>query len=688
MRRLLCFASFAVCVTLSWPFASARAQSPHPMSFDDMISMSRVSDPQVSPDGKWVAYSVAKPDLPANHLVHNIWLVPTAGGEPRQITQGGSDERPRWSPDGRSIAFISSRDNAGQVYILSLAGGEARGLTSLSTGADNEIWSPDGKSIAFISSVYPDCPDEACNAKRDDEKSKSKVKARIYTKLMVRHWTSWWDGKRSHLFIVPLSGGAPKDLTPKADYDVPPFNLGNPEAISFSPDSKEIAFTADTDDATSAEATSTNGDIFTVPSDGSAASKRITENPGDDWGPVYSKDGKSIAYVSQLVPGYEADRWRLMLYDRASGKHTNLTETWDRSIGAFEWAPDSKTIYFSAEDQGEGPIYAIAATAGSTPRKIISEGFNPEFDLSADGQTLVFTRQGFTAPSEVFSAHADGSAAQQITHHNSSILAGLTPVKWESFWFNGSDGVKVNAFLVTPPDFDSSKKYPLLVLVHGGPQDAWDDSWSYRWNQRLMVSPGYVALIVNFRGSSGYGAKFEEEISKDWGGQPYRDVMGGIDAAIAKYPFIDKDRVAAAGGSYGGYMIDWLATHTDRFKCLISHAGPFDAASMYGATEELWFEDWEFNGPPWVHPELFQKWSSFADAGNLGKFKTPTLVIGGELDFRVPYTQDLEFFTALQRQGVPSKLMIYPDEGHWVLKPQNSQLWYKTFFDWLATYLR
>ena len=687
MRHLLCLASSAVCLIFIWPSTTTRAQSTHPMTFDDMISMSRVSDPQVSPDGKWVAYSVAKPDLDANHILHNIWLVSTTGGEPRQVTQGGSDERPRWSPDGQSIAFISSRDNAGQVYILSLTGGEARRVTSLSTGADNEIWSPDGKSIAFISSVYPDCPDDACNAKRDDEKSKSKVKARIYTKLMVRHWTSWWDGKRSHLFIVPVSGGAPKDLTPKADYDVPPFNLGNPEAISFSPDSKEIAFTANTDDATSAEATSTNGDIFTVPADGSAPSKRITDNPGDDWGPIYSKDGKWIAYVAQLQPGYEADRWRLMLYDRASGKHTNLTENLDRSIGAFEWAPDSKTIYFSAEDQGEGPIYAMSATAGSTPRKIISEGFNPEFDLSADGNTLVFTRQGFTAPSEVFSAHADGSNTQQITHHNSEILAGLTPVKWESFWFNGTDGVKVNAFLVTPPNFDSSKKYPLLVLVHGGPQDAWDDSWSYRWNQRLMVSPGYVALIVNFRGSSGYGAKFEEEISKDWGGQPYRDVMGGIDAAIAKYPFIDKNLVAAAGGSYGGFMIDWLATHTGRFKCLISHAGPFDTLSMY-ATEELWFADWEFNGPPWVHPELFQKWSSVTDAGNLGKFKTPTLVIGGEMDFRVPYTQDLEFFSALQRQGVPSKLIIYPDEGHWVLKPQNSQLWYKTFFDWLATYVK
>lgn len=666
---------------------TARAQTPsrRAITFKDLISMQRVDDPQISPDGKWVAYTVATPDLDANRTLSNIWLVPAEGGEARQLTRGSSDQRARWSPDGKKIFFLSSRDGSTEIYSIQFDGGEAARITWLSTGADDEIISPDGKWIAFTSSVYPDCKDDTCNQKRDLEAEKSEVKAHVAEKLLYRHWTDWSDGKRSHLFVVPAAGGTPRDLTPEADYDVPPFSLGEPEAIAFSPDSKELGFTANTDKD---EATSTNGDVFTVPVSGESAPKRITTNPGDDWGPQYSPDGKWIAYRAQMQAGYESDRWRLMLYDRKNGKHINVTEKFDANVEDFSWAPDSKTIYFVTEEKAELPIYAVPAEEGKPPKKAVGSGANDEVSVSRDGRMLVFTRTSLTMPAEVFVADSDGANMRQLTHQNAALLAQLEMPPAEPFWFTGAGGAQVEGLLLRPPNFDASKKYPLLLLIHGGPQGEWDDAWGYRWNPQVMAAPGYVALMINPHGSFGYGSKFWEEISGDWGGEAYTDLMNGVDAAIAKHPFIDGTRVGAAGGSYGGYMIDWIATHTGRFKCLISHAGPWDAVAMYGSTEELWFMNWEFGGPPWSKPELYKKWSPNEYAAGLGKFKTPTLVIDGERDFRVPYTQDLEFFTALQVQGVPSKLVIFPDEGHWVLKPQNSEFWYKTFLDWLATYLK
>jgi dipeptidyl aminopeptidase/acylaminoacyl peptidase len=678
----------AVAVLVSVVTASAQSAEKRAITFQDLISLHRLSEPQLSPDAKWIAYTVSTPDLEANHSVRDIWLVPTSGGEPRQLTRGGSDTRPRWSPDGRKLAFISARSGTPQIYWIALEGGEATRLTSLSTGADNELWSPDGQTLAFVSSVYPDCKDDACNSQRDAAKDKSKVKARIYEKLLYRHWTEWWDGKRSHLFVTAAATdntSAPRDLTPGANYDVPPFNEGAPEAIAFSPDGKELTFTANTDRD---EALSTNGDLFTVPASGASEPQRITTNPGNDWGPAYSPDGKWIAYRAQFQGGYEADRWRLMLYDRQSGKSINRTEDLDRSVESYAWTPDSARIYFQAEDKAEMPLYTIATAPGTAPKVVLADSYNAEFDLSRDGRTLALARTSLTLPAEIFTAYADGTVLRQLTHQNGALLAQLDLPAAEPFWFEGAEKTQVEGLLIRPPHFDPAKKYPTLLLIHGGPQGAWTDAWGYRWNQQVMAAPGYVVVMVNPRGSTSYGQKFTADISRDWGGKVYDDLMKGLDAAIAKYPFIDSARVGAAGGSYGGYMIDWIATHTDRFKCLISHAGPYDLVSEYGATEELWFPDWEFGGAPWSHPELYKKWSPDEYAGALGKYKTPTLVVGGELDFRVPYNQDLEFFTALQVQGVPSKLVIFPDEGHWVLKPQNSQLWYATFLDWLARYLR
>jgi dipeptidyl aminopeptidase/acylaminoacyl peptidase len=662
-----------------------RAQTPekHAITFDDLIKMHRISAPEISRDGKWVAYSMSTPDMEANRGTSNIWIVPAAGGEPIQLTQSGKDSAPAWSRDGKELAFLSSRDGISQIYVLSMDGGEAKKITTLSTGVDLFKWAADGKSFAFTSSVYIDCKDDACNSKRDEEKEKSKVKARIYDHLLYRHWDHWSEGKRSHLFVETADGSsAARDLTPSANYDIPPDERGSAADISFSPDGKEICFTAVTDKM---EAASTNGDLFLIPTTGGEP-KKITNNPGFDGNPVYSPDGKYIAYHAQLTPVYEADRWRVMLYDRAAGKTENLSENFDRSASELEWSPDSKSIYFLAENETLQPLYVMETRAGAQPKKVL-DGFNGAFTFSEDGKTLVTERTSLTMPGELFVATGDGSGLKQLTHANDALLAGLEMNAPETFWFEGAEGTKVQAMVLRPPQFVSTKKYPLLVLLHGGPQTMWSNAWSYRWNAQVFSGAGYVTLMINRRGSTGYGQKFTDEITNDWGGKAYVDVMKGIDAAAAKYAYVDKSRMAAAGGSYGGYMADWLATHTNRFKAIISHAGVYDKVAME-ATEELWFEEHDMQGTPWSAPENYKKWSPSTYAGDLGKYKTPTLVIAGERDYRVPYTQSLEFFNSLQRQGVPSKLVIFPDEGHWILKPQNCQLWYKTFLDWLAEYLK
>ncbi|MGC2232994.1 MAG: S9 family peptidase [Candidatus Acidiferrum sp.] len=685
MKRGIALCSFFVLLLLAAPSRTgAQETGKHAITFNDLIQMHRVGEAQISPDGKWVAYTVTTPDVEANRNASNVWIVSTAGGAPLQLTQSGRDSSPVWSPDGKTIAFLSSRSGTSEVYLLSMEGGEAEQFTKISTGADIVKWSPDGKTIAFTSGVYPDCKDDACNKARDEETEKNKVKAHVAEHLLYRHWTHWNDGKRSHLFVTAADGsGTPRDLTAGANYDVPPDERGGPGDLNFSPDSKEICFTAVTDPV---EAISTNGDLFIVPVAGGEA-KRITTQKGFDGEPVYSPDGKFIAYHAQLTPGYESDRWRVMLYDRATGKIEDLTAGFDRSADELLWSADSKTLYFTAENETLMPVYAMDARVGAEPRKWIADSYNSEISLSSDGKTMVFERTSLTMPAEIFAATGDGSGVRQLTHHNESILASLDMNEPETFRFEGAEGTRVHAMLIRPPHFDAAKKYPLLVLLHGGPQTMWSNAWGYRWNPQVFSAPGYVTLMINRRGSTGYGQKFTDEITGDWGGKAYVDVMDGVDFTLKKYPFTDGSRMAAAGGSYGGYLADWIATHTGRFKAIISHAGVYDLDSMY-ATEELWFEEHDMQGTPWTNPESYHKWAPATYAAELGKFKTPMLVIDGELDFRVPYTQSLELFNTLQREGVPSKLVIFPDEGHWVLKPQNSRFWYKTFLGWLAEYLK
>src|SRR5215470_18553908 len=443
--------------------ANAQAPAKHPITFDDMIQLHRVSAPQVSPDGKWVAFAVSTPDMDANRNASNVWVMSTAGGEARQLTQSGRDMAPAWSPDGKTLAFLSSRDGSSQIYLLSMTGGEPKKLSTLSTGADLFQWSPDGKTIAFTSAVYVDCKDDACNSKRDAEKEKSKVKARIYDHLLYRHWDHWSEGKRSHLFVLPADGSAAaRDLTPTADYDIPPDERGEVSDFAFSPDGKEICYTAVPDEM---EAISTNGELFLVPTAGGEP-KKITSNPGFDGNPVYSPDGKYIAYHAQLTAQYEADRWRVMLYDRKSGKAENLSEGFDRSAANLSWSPDSKWIYFLAENETLLPLYAMEPRAGAPPKKVL-DGYDSAYSFSADGKTLVAEQTSLTLPAELFISAGDGSGLKQLTHVNGALLANVEMNAPEKFWFEGAEGTKVEAMLVKPPQFEATKKYPMLVLLHG-----------------------------------------------------------------------------------------------------------------------------------------------------------------------------------------------------------------------------
>ena len=662
----------------------AAAQSRRAITVDDLLALHRVSEPQIAPDCTRVVYTVATPDRPANRVAGNLWIVPVAGGAPRQLTFTGRDGNARWSPDGSRLAFLSSREGRQQIYLLNLTGGEPTKLTTLDGGADKIVWAPDGKSLAFTSSVWPDCADDACNKRKSEGKEKDPVKARAYDGLLYRHWTAWGTGQRAHLFVVSAGGGTPKDLTPGANYDVPPVQREGPHPIAFSPDGAEVAFVAVTD---AMEATTTNGDIFTVKADGGAAPARLTTNPAFDGAPAYSPDGKWIAYRAQSRPGNEADRWRLMKYDRQAKTHAEVAPAFDRSVNQLAWTPDNQTIYFNAEDSGYLPVFRVAASGG-TPGVVTPSTYAAEYALSADGKTLVVARSSQQAPAELAALATTGGDIRALTSHNGERLAQLDLPKAEHFRFSGAGGTSVHGMLLKPPMFDAARKYPLLMVLHGGPETQFGDTWSFRWNAQALASPGYAVLMINRRGSTGFGLQFTDDINNDWGGKAYEDLMKGLDAALANNAFIDSTRVAAAGASYGGYMIGWMASQAKgRFKTLVCHAGVYDLPSMYGATEEVWFPEWSFKGTPWANPDNFLRQSPHTKAADFGTFKTPTLVIHGELDFRVPYTQGLEFYTALQRQGVPSRLVVFPDEGHWILKPQNSAFWYYEVQAWLKKWL-
>jgi dipeptidyl aminopeptidase/acylaminoacyl peptidase len=718
----------------------AIAQAKRPFTFEDMMKLKRVGEPEVSPDGKWVIFSVVDVDLEANTKTPHIWIVPTAGGgsneKEREIVADQDADRPRWAPDGKGFAFLSTKEGGSQVWIAQFDDAvgtvtRVRKLTSIATEASGELWSPDGKNILFTSDVYPECDAQddpiACNAQILDEANKSKVKAQIFTHLLYRHWNSYKEGKRSHILVIEappvveptavarLIVIRPRDLTP-GDYDAPVFSLGGQDNYAFSPDGQEICYTSNHDKNPAA---STNNDLWIVPVSGGSARNITADNPASDSTPLYSPDGRYIAYRAQRRPGYESDRFDLILYDRKSGTRTQAQVGPDKSVGTFAWSPDSSKMFYvetddEAQQRGQKMIWSVGLESpgievknSQTGKSMgwtvqvnerVSRGYDDDLTLSSDGRTLLFTRMSIASPTEVHKVSLpkkidpyDLPKDEQLTHFNDAALSQVAMSPLESFWFTGAHDDKVQGFLVKPPNFDPSKKYPVKFLIHGGPQGAWGDDWSYRWNPELFAAPtsgssnsttssGYLVIMINFHGSTGYGQKFIDTINGDWGGAPFEDLMKGLDYAEEHYSFIDKSRECALGASYGGYMANWILGHTDRFKCIVTHDGMFNAESAWGTTEELWFNNWEFKGTPYDNRASYEKWSPHQYAKN---FKTPTLVIHGQRDYRLDVSEGLQLFTTLQMEGVPSKMLYFPDEGHWVQKPQNSQLWYRTVNDWV-----
>lgn len=668
MKRL------AIALLLATPLLA----QPHAFTFDDLASARRVGAPHVSPDGKWVAYDVSTIDMPANYRHSAIYLAPATGGPSRKITDGAKqDEGPVWSPNGKTIAFVSNRDgSAHQVYLYDVASGGTRKLSDLAGGASSVKWLPDGSGVVVVSDIYPDCGvDPSCIKQKDTAAAAQPTKAHIVTSLLYRHWTAWQEPTRSHIVLVPLSG-SPRDLTPGA-FDAPPFSVGGGDEFDVSPDSKQLVFARNTDEHPEL---STNADLFIVPVAGGPI-QRITTRSGADTSPRYSPDGKWIAYRSQARAGYESDQWELWVYNRATGEVSRVAGDFANWIESAEWAPDSKRLFITAPEKGREAIYEVTLEGRYYP--IFTKGATSSLSVAPDGKSVFFGWSSLNHPAEIYSVSRTGEVTT-ITHENDDLIHNTIRGETSDLTWIGADGAQIQGFVVKPPNFDATKKYPALILIHGGPQGAWEDAWGYRWNPMPFASRGYVILMPNPRGSTGFGQQFVEQISGDWGGRAYTDIMNGVDK-FASLPYVDGTRIGAAGASYGGYMIDWILGHTDRFKALVTHDGVYNLTSMYGATEELWFPEWELGGNPWDNPELYLKWSPNMFVKN---FKTPTLVVHSELDYRVPVNQGLELFTALQRRGVPSKMLIFPDEGHWVLKPQNSKLWYQTVGDWLDQWVK
>jgi len=662
----------------------------HAFTARDLHSTYRLADIAPSPDGSKVAFTKQAWDERSNKTTINIWTISSDGTGIAPLTTGvgHSNTSPSWSPDGGHLAFVSERDNQKQVFCISTRGGKPHRLTNFPVRVDTLRWSPKGNKIAFSAAVYPDVGSLEETAERDKQRAKE-PKHMKFDRLFIRHWDRWNDGKRNHIFVLSVKKsktnpkwiaiGPPKDLMKGFDGDCPVPPFGGREDYDLSPDGRELAFTSQTGQD---EAWSTNLDVYIVPIDGGRPKCITEENRAADSQPVYSPDGKKIAYLAMSRPGFESDRRRIKVYDRETREICTLTEDWDRSPESLAWSPDSKYLLATAQDFGRTKVFRVSATDGSK-MELVGEHCNANVAVSK-GDLVYYTQDSLKSGAEIWRAALDGSGQRKLTKLNESRLSHVKMVEPEEFWFVGAEGQQVQAWLLKPFGFTPGEKYPVAFVIHGGPQGATEDTFHYRWNLQAFAGAGYGVIAVNFHGSTGFGQDFTDSISGDWGGKPFQDLMMGLDYALVNYPWLDANRMAALGASFGGWMVNWINGHTDRFKCLVNHDGGFDEFVSYFTTDELWFPEWDFKGTPWENPGLYDK---FSNSRYVANWKTPTLVIHGARDYRLIDGEGIATFTALQRRGIPSRLLYLPNENHWVLNPKTSILWHETVLSWLDEWL-
>jgi len=688
MRRVL-WTALAVAIVVAWSGlalggdSDSTSSSTHPFSVLDMLAMDRIGDPQVSPDGQWVAFVIRETDLEANRGRTDLWLVSTTGDDPRRLTSHpASDANPRWGPDSLSLWFVSTRSGSSQVWRIRIDGGEAEQVTDEPLDVGNLVVSPDGTHLAFTMEVFPDCETVEATKERLDAIDERKASGRVYERIFVRHWDVWKDGRRSHLFVRPAGDGEAVDVMKGMDADTPSKPFGGPEEITFTPDSQGIVFSAR--DVGRAEPWSTDFDLYVSAVDGSESPTCLTEeNEAWDTSPVFSPDGKTLAYLAMARPGYESDRLRIVLKEWPDGPKRILTSEWDRSASSICWSDDNKRIYASATNLGQRSLFSVDAKNGKV-RTLVETG--SVHGLCAAGKRVVYSLSHLASPAELYIVGSNGRGVTQLTDINGEKVAAARMGEYEQFTFKGWNDEIVHGYAVKPVDFDPGKTYPVAFLIHGGPQGSFGNLFHYRWNPQAHAGAGYAAVMVDFHGSTGYGQAFCDSIRGDWGGKPLVDLQKGLAAALERYPWMDGRRVGALGGSFGGYMVNWIAGNwPDRFRCMVNHDGNIDERMAYYDTDELWFPEWDHMGTPWDNPEAYEKHNPVNYVQN---WKTPMLVIHGAHDFRVVDTQGLGTFNALQRRGIPSKLLYFPDENHWVLKPQNSIQWHETVIGWLDQWLK
>jgi len=665
------------------------AQSPkRAMLFDDIMACKRIGSPALSPDGKKVAFTVTTVNEEENSMHTEIYVMNVDGSGLKQITDNEkSSKSPKWSPKGDKLAFTTSRSGKNQVWVFGKDLKNPKQYSSHYTGVGSFEWSPNGKLIAFTSRVYADAETQDEMKTRDEAIDNSKVTARVYEDLLFRHWNEWWDYKRTHLFILDTKTKEIKDVTP-GDYDAQPISLGS--GYCFSPDSKELYFASNHDEVI---ATSTNNDIWKVSVNGGeqvlvSEACELRQFKGNDHGPQFSPNGKYLSFLSMDEAGYEADKTDFIIKEMKTGKMTNVTEDLVYSIGSYQWMPDNKNVLCQVDHTGRYKFFLLNIKSGELT-KVIEDGYNRNINVDPKGKTVVYLHQDFTRPFEVYSANIKTGKATKLTNINDEVIAQIEQNPGEDIWFEGAEGAKVHGFMIKPPFFDESKKYPTVFMVHGGPQGAWHDGWHFRWNPEMWAAQGYVMVLINPRGSTGYGQKFCEEISGDWGGKVFIDLVKGQQYVLENFDFIDKENIAAAGASYGGYMMNWMEGHMDSFKypfkTLVNHDGSFNLYAKYLTTDELWFPEKELGGPFWENEADYIK---FSPHNYIKNFNTPMLLIHGEQDFRLDFAESLMPFTALRKKGIDAKLILFPDEDHWVQKPQNSRFWHKSIFEWLDSYIK